>query len=68
VDFYRSRIGERGEHLRSRLPYMAKALREELGIAVPQLDVVACRGTRFEPDGVADYERCGFRFGFADAA
>ncbi len=63
-----SRIRERGEHLRNRLPYMAQALREELGVSVPQLDVVACRRTGFEPDGVADYERGGFRFGFADSA
>jgi hypothetical protein len=61
VDFYRSRIRERGEHLQNRLPYMAKALGEDLGISIPQLDVVAGRGTRFEPDGVADYERDGFR-------
>ena len=68
VDFYRSRIRERSEHLRNRLPYVAKALREELRISVPQLDVVGCRRTRFEPDGVADYERGSFRFGFADTA
>ena len=67
-DVYRSRIRERGEHLRSRLPYMAKALGKELGISVPQLDVVACGRTGFKPDCVANNERRSFRFSFADSA
>src|SRR5712671_1938382 len=50
LDFDRSRIGERGEHLRNGLPYMAQALGKELGVSVPQLDVIACRRTGFEPD------------------
>src|SRR6266404_3425875 len=68
LDFDRSRVRERGEHLRNGLPYMAKAFGEELGISVPQLDVIACGRTGFEPDGMADYERGGFCFGFADSA
>jgi len=55
-DFYRSRIRERGEHLRGSQPYVAKALGKELGISIPQLDVVACGRARFEPDGVANDE------------
>lgn len=66
-EFLRSGILERGKHLRSCLADMAEALGKEFGIAVPQLDVVACRGTCFESDGVANHERGGFRFGFADS-
>lgn len=47
---------------------MAKALGKELRIAIPQLDVVARRRTGFEPDGMADHKRGGFRFGFAYSA
>ncbi len=66
-DFYRSRIRERREHLRSGVSYIAKALGKELGIPVPQLDVVACSRTGFKPDSVANHERGGLRFGFADS-
>jgi hypothetical protein len=67
-DFYRSRIRERGEHLRNRLPYMTEALGQELGISVPQLDIVGCSRTGFEPNSVANHERGRLRFGFADSA
>ena len=40
----------------------------ELSISVPQKDVVAGRGTGFEPDRVTNHERGGLRFGLADSA
>lgn len=39
------------------MPYVAKARSEKLGITVPELDLVACGRTRFEPDGVANDKR-----------
>src|SRR5260370_16279953 len=67
-DFYRSRIRERGEHLRGSLPDVAEALGKELGISIPQLDVVASGRARFESDGVATDERGSLGFGFPDSA
>jgi hypothetical protein len=63
----RSRIGERFEDLRRSLPDVAETLGQNLHISVPQLDVVGSRRTSCESNGMADNERCGFRFGFADA-
>ena len=47
---------------------MSEAVVKELGISVPQLNVVARRGTGFEPDRVTNQERGGLRFGLADSA
>jgi len=68
AEFFRSRIGERGEHLRSAPAYVAQALSQELNVSVPELDVIGCGRTGFEPDGLADHERGGLRFGLADSA
>jgi hypothetical protein len=65
---YRSRIRERGEHLRSGLPNVPEALGQKLGISIPQLDVVAGRGAGFEPDRVANHESGGLCFRLADSA
>src|SRR5260221_5713422 len=66
--FYRSRIRERAEHLGGRLPYVAEAVGKDLGISIPQLDVIASGRTGFKSDGVANDE-CGcLGFGFADSA
>lgn len=46
---------------------MAQALYQELGVSIPQLDIVGSGRTSFEPDGVADDERRSLRFGLADS-
>jgi hypothetical protein len=62
----RSRIGERREHLRSSLLNISKTVRQRFLVAVPELDIVACGRTSFEPDGMANDKGRRFRFGFAD--
>ena len=43
-----------------------QALAQEVGISIPDLNVVSRRGSVFESDGLADHKRHGFGFGFAD--
>ena len=62
-----SLVRERGQNLRSCAMHMVEALRENLGIAVPELDIVRSCRIRFETNCVADNESCGFRFCFAHA-
>src|SRR6202161_1112803 len=63
----RSRIRERFEHLRSRLPDVAETFGQNLNISVPNLNVVRSRRTGIKTNGLADNIRGSFRFGFADA-
>jgi len=42
-----------------------QALAQELSVSVPDLDVVLRSGSGFKSDGLADYERHSFGFGFA---
>ena len=62
----RSRVGERSEHLRSGLPDVAQAFRQDLHIAVPQLDIVGGSRAGFEANGLADDKRRGLGLGLAD--
>lgn len=63
----RSRIGERFEHLRSRLADIAEAFGQGVNISVPKLNVVRSRRTGIKTNRLADNIRGSFRFGFADA-
>ena len=53
----RSRIRERSQYLRCGLADVAEAFGQHLGIAVPKLNVVGCRRTSFETNGLTDDER-----------
>src|SRR5271154_365848 len=64
----RSPIGERCEHLRSCLLNISKTVRQRFLVSIPELDVVACGRTSFEPDGIANDKGGRFGFGFADFA
>src|SRR5882724_5413240 len=63
----RSLVGERLEKERGGLSDEREAFGEDGGGAIPELDVIAARGARFETNGACDHKGRGFRFGFANA-
>jgi len=64
----RSRIAERCEHLSSSLLDISKTIRQRFLVSVPELDIVGCGRTGFEPDGMANDEGGSFGFCLTDFA